>query len=146
MYIKKMGKLSYNITGLEEFIISFQEYCVPCEYQGKCKYGKNQPFQISLDCKEISAAAEKKKAEQMEKLGNKHPDWDWEMREKKSKVSKSQVYSLLWAEKVKKLKDEIFCLNSRKLDSMLTAQRGEIWWSDFRESLTEIDKECSKIY
>lgn len=141
-----MGKLSYNITGLEEFIISFQNYCVPCEYQSKCKYGKNQPFQVNLDCKEIATATDKKKNEMMEKLGNKHPDWDWETREKKAKVSKTQVYSILWADKVKKLKEEILCLDSRKMDSMITTQQGEMWWADFRDVMGEIDQECSKIY
>ncbi len=141
-----MGKLTYNITGLEEFIISFQEYCVPCEYQAKCKYGKKQPFQVNLDCKEIANAMNKKKNEQMEKLGKKNPDWDWEMREKKAKVTKSQIFSVLWAEKIKKLKNDIVCMDSRKLDSMLTSQRGELWWAEFRETMAEIDQECSKIY
>ncbi len=140
-----MGKLSYNIVGLQEFIISFEEYCVTCEFQAKCKYGKAAPFNINLDCKEITVALDHKKAEAMEKLGKKHPDWDWDKREQKAKVSKAQIFSKLWNDKVKSLKDEIFCLNSRKLDSMLTSQRGEEWWSDFREVMSEIDKECSKI-
>ncbi|MHA1519380.1 MAG: hypothetical protein ACTSVZ_00955 [Promethearchaeota archaeon] len=141
-----MGKLSFNITGLEEFIISFQEYCVPCEYQSRCKYGKKQPFQVNLDCKEIANALNKKKNELMEKLGKKNPDWDWEMREKKAKVKKAQIFSVLWNDKIKKFKDEILCLDSRKLDSMLTRHQGEMWWVDFREIMSEIDQECSKIY
>ncbi|UYP46507.1 hypothetical protein NEF87_002792 [Candidatus Lokiarchaeum ossiferum] len=140
-----MGKLSFNIVGLQEFIISFEDYCVTCEYQAKCKYGKAAPFQVSIDCKEITTALDFKKAEAMEKLGKKHPEWDWDKREQKAKVSKAQIFSKLWNDKVKNLKDDILCMDSRKLDSMLTSQRGEEWWSDFREVMTEIDQECSKI-
>jgi hypothetical protein len=140
-----MGKLSYNITGLQEFIVSFEEYCVTCEYQAKCKYGKATPFQIEIDCNEITAALDFKKAEEMEKMGKKHPEWDWDMREKKAKVSKAKIFSKIWNDKVKSQKEEIRCLDSRKLDSMLTSQQGEEWWSDFREIMTVIDKECSKI-
>ena len=140
-----MGKLRYNITGLQEFNITFEDYCVPCEYQRKCRYGKNEPYQVVIDCKELALARDKKKSEFMEKLRNKFPDMDWETREKKAKVTNTQVFSEMWAEKVKKHREEILCLNSRKMDSMLTSQTGEEWWSDFREVMQEIYGECSKI-
>ena len=140
-----MGMLRYNIIGLQDFSITFEEYCVPCEYQSKCKFGKNQPFQITIDCKEITAAHDARKSEKMEKLGNKNPDWDWDMREKKAKISKTQVFSKLWNDKVKVIKEEMLCMDSRRMDTMLTSQQGEEWWSEFRETMSEIDKECSKI-
>ncbi len=140
-----MGLLRYNITGLQEFTITFEDYCVPCEYQKKCKYGKTEPFQVILDCKELTAARDKKKAAKMEQLANKHPDWDWETREKKASISNTQVISELWAQKVKALREEILCLDSRKMDSMLTSQQGEMWWADFREVMDQIRKECAKI-
>ena len=140
-----MGRLSYNIIGLEEFAISFQDYCVSCEWQRRCRYGKAEPFQIHISCKELTAALDFKKAKAMEKIGNQHPDWDWDQREAKAKVSKVQIFSKLWTDKVKKHKEESFCLDSRRLDSMLTSQRGEEWWSDFREIMTIIENECSKI-
>jgi hypothetical protein len=140
-----MGKLTYNITGLQEFIVSFEEYCVTCPDQKRCKSGKAEPFQITIDCKEITAALDHKKSEAMDKLGKKHPDWDWDMKEKKAKVSKPQIYSKLWNDKVKALKEEILCLDSRRTDSMITSQRGEEWWSDFRETMSSIDDQCSKI-
>ena len=140
-----MGRLSYNIIGLEEFVISFQDYCVSCEWQRRCRYGKAEPFQIHIGCKELTAALDFKKAKAMEKIGNKHPDWDWDQREAKSKVSKVQIFSKLWNDKVKNHKEESYCLDSRRLDSMLTSQRGEEWWSEFREIMTTIEKECSKI-
>ena len=140
-----MGRLSYNIIGLEEFVISFQDYCVSCEWQRRCRYGKAEPFQIHIGCKELTAALDFKKAKAMEKIGNKHPDWDWDQREAKSKVSKVQIFSKLWNDKVKNHKEESYCLDSRRLDSMLTSQRGEEWWSDFREIMSIIEKECSKI-
>ena len=140
-----MGRLSYNIIGLEEFAISFQDYCVSCEWQRRCRYGKAEPFQIHISCKELTAALDFKKAIAMDKVGQKHPDWDWDQREKNAKVSTVQVFSKIWADKVKKHKEESFCLDSRRLDSMLTSQRGEEWWSDFREIMSIIEKECSKI-
>ncbi len=140
-----MGRLSFNIVGLQEFIITFEDYCITCEFQRKCRYGSNAPFQVQLDCKEISEANDFKKNELMEKLGKKHPEWDWDKREEKAKVSKSQIFSKIWSDKVKSKKEDITCLNSRKVDSMLTSQRGEEWWSEFREVIAEIDKECSKI-
>ncbi len=140
-----MGRLSYNIIGLEEFVISFQDYCVSCEWQRRCRYGKAEPFQVHISCKELIAALDFKKAIAMEKVGNKNPDWDWDQREAKAKVSKVQIFSKLWNDKVKKHKEESYCLDSRRLDSMLTSQRGEEWWSDFREIMSIIEKECSKI-
>ena len=140
-----MGLLSFNITGLQEFVINFQEFCVTCEFQKKCQFGKDKPYQVVIDCKEINAALDFKKAEKMEKLAKKNPDWDWDKREKKAKVSKTQIFSKLWADKVKSQKDEIMCLDSRKLDSMLTSQRGEEWWVEFRDVMGEIEEQCSKI-
>ena len=140
-----MGRLTYNIIGLEEFAISFQDYCVSCEWQRRCRYGKTEPFQIHVSCKELTAALDFKKAKAMDKVGQKHPDWDWDQREAKAKVSKVQIFSKLWTDKVKKHKEESFCLDSRRLDSMLTSQRGEEWWSDFREIMSIIEKECSRI-
>ena len=140
-----MGKLQYNIIGLQEFSISFEEYCVTCEFQSKCKYGKTNPFQFSLDCKEITAALDSKKAEAMDKLGKKHPEWDWDKREKNVKISNTQVFSKLWDDKIKAFKEEILCMDSRRMDSMLTSQRGEEWWGEFRDTLSQINIECSKI-
>ena len=140
-----MGMLRFNIVGMQEFSITFEEYCVPCEYQSKCKYGKNQPFQIEMDCKELTTARDFRKTEKMEKLGKQNPEWDWDQRDKAARISKSQVYSKLWGDKVKALKEEILCMDSRRMDSMLTSQQGEEWWSEFRETMSEIDKECSKI-
>lgn len=140
-----MGKLRYNITGLEEFNITFEDYCVPCEYQRNCKYGKSEPFQVVIDCKELAAAKDKRKAEKMEQLRKKHPDWDWETREKNAKISNTQIFSEMWAQKVKQFREEILCLDSRRMDSMLTSQQGEMWWADFRDVMGEIHNECSKI-
>jgi hypothetical protein len=140
-----MGKLTYTISGLQEFIVNFEEYCVPCQYQKNCKYGKDKALQISIDCKDITNALEFKKNKEMEKLAKKNPDMDWDTREKKAKVTRASVYSEIWNDKVKKIKEEILCMDSRKMDSMLTSQRGEEWWSEFREVLKKIDEECAKI-
>ena len=85
------------------------------------------------------------KEEKMIKLQKQHPDWDWDKREKKASVSKAQIFSQLWNEKIKARKEEILCLDSRRTDSMVTSQRGEEWWSAFRDIMTIIEKECAKI-
>jgi hypothetical protein len=140
-----MGKIAYNITGLQEFVLNFQDYCGPCPYHKNCKYSKDKPFQITINCSDITNAFEFKKSKEMEKLAKKNPEMDWETREKKAKVTKASVISEIWNDKVKKLKDEIYCLDSRKLDSMITSQRSEEWWAAFRETMKEIDDQCSKI-
>jgi hypothetical protein len=142
-----MGKIHYNITGLQEFVLTFEDYCVPCPYHRNCKFGKDKPFQLTVDCKDITNALEYRKGKEMEKLAKKNPDMDWDTREKKAKVTRQQIYSELWNDKVKAKKDElgIYCLDSKRLDSMITSQRSEEWWADFREVMKKIDEECSKI-
>ena len=142
-----MGKVTYNITGLQEFVINFQEYCVACPWTRHCKFNKDKPFQLLISCKDITNAFEFKKSKEMEKLAKKNPDMDWDTREKKAKVTKQQVFSEIWNDKVKKMKDElgIYCLDSKRLDSMVTSARGEEWWAEFREVMKKIDEECSKI-
>ena len=81
----------------------------------------------------------------MDKLAKKDSNMDWDTRSKKAKVTKPQVYSAIWDDKVKKQKSDLACLNSKRVDSMLVSQRGEEWWADFREILKKIDEECSKI-
>jgi len=140
-----MGKISFSITGLQEFLITFEEYCVPCTYSRMCKYNKNKPFTVTVECKDLTNAFEFLKNKEMEKLAKKDPSLDWDARSKKAKVTKPQVYSAIWDEKVKKQKTDLACMNPKKLDSMLVSQRGEDWWAEFRDILKKIDEECSKI-
>lgn len=142
-----MGKLTYNITGLQEFVVTFAEYCVPCPYQRHCKHNKDKPFQVTIDCKDFTTALEFRKSKEMEKLAKQHPDWDWDTREKKAKVTRPQIYSEIWNEKVKKPAKEgvIYCVDSKKIDSMLTSQRSEEWWAEFRDVMKKLDEECAKI-
>jgi len=42
-------------------------------------------------------------------------------------------------------KEEIRCLDSRKVDSMLVAQQGQDWWQNFNSTMKEINHECEKI-
>jgi len=83
----------------------------------------------------------------MEKIGRAHPDWDWDKREAaaEKKVRKPQIYSQLWEEKVKKHKDELYCIGGRTLDQMVRSMISEEYWSDFREVIKEIHQACSKI-
>ena len=100
---------------------------------------------VMIDCKDFTNAFEFLKNKAMEKLAKKDHTMDWDTRSKKAKVSKVQVYSEMWKEKVKNLKDELVCMNSKRIDSMLVSQRGEEWWSEFREVMKKIDEECTKF-
>lgn len=140
-----MSKLKMTVAGLQEFNVSFEDYCVPCQWQRNCKYNKNKPFNVVVECKDLTNASEFLKNKEMEKLAKKNPSWDWETRAKNAKVTKAQIYASIWDEKVKKIKDELVCMNSKRVDSMLVSQRSNDWWTDFREIMKKIDEECSKI-
>jgi hypothetical protein len=60
--------LNFSIVGLEDYIISFESYCSPCEIQKYCKYGKEVPFTISINCSDLNRAKEKIKFDQLQKL------------------------------------------------------------------------------
>ena len=47
--------------------------------------------------------------------------------------------------KIKALKEEIRCLDSRKIDPMLVSQQGQDWWADFNSTMKVINNECEKI-
>jgi hypothetical protein len=51
--------LNYNIVGLQDFTISFEKYCSPCEIQNYCKHGKDKPFTININCNDLNQAKEK---------------------------------------------------------------------------------------
>ena len=140
-----MPELIYSITGLSEFTISFENYCVPCKYQNRCRYGKKEPLQITIECSELLQAYEHQRLELM-KVAQKEAAIDdtYEMLEKRSKVNIGQIFSEIWKKKIKKHKEEITCLNSRKLDPMLTSQRGGEWWSEFRLVMQKVYEECKK--
>ena len=55
------------------------------------------------------------------------------------------IISEIWKTKIKSHKEEIRCLDSRKVDSMLVAQQGQDWWQDFNATLKVINEECEKI-
>lgn len=139
-----MGKLTYSLSGLSEFIVNFEEWCVPCPYQKNCKWNKSKPFTVLIDCKDLTNAFEFLKNKEMEKLGKKNPNMDWEERAKKAKVGRPSVYSEIWNDKVKKIKDDLVCMNSKKIDSMLTSKNMNEWWTEFREVMKKIDEECQK--
>jgi len=138
--------LNYSIIGLQDYKISFESYCSSCEIQQHCKYGKDQPFSININCGELNLAKEKIKYEQLQKL-QKSADVDITYEEliKEVKINISGIYSQIWKDKIKALKEEIRCLDSRKIDSMLVAQQGQDWWGDFNATIKIINQECEKI-
>ena len=138
--------LNYSVIGLEDYLISFESYCSPCDIQKFCKYGKVEPFTITINCGDLNRAKEKIKFEQLLKLQKKEDvSVTYEELIKKVKINVQNIFSQIWKEKVKAHKEEIRCLNSRKIDSMLVAQQGQDWWQHFNSTMNEINRECVKI-
>ena len=63
--------LNYSIIGLEDYTISFESYCSPCEIQNHCKYGKDNPYTVQINCNDLNQAKEKIKFAQLQKLQKK---------------------------------------------------------------------------
>ena len=138
-----MVKLIVSVVGLNQFTISFENYCIPCDYQSDCKYGKKGPFQIDIECKEFATAIENREDKAFRKAQKEAaPGESFEDILKKINITPATIFSEIWEEKIKALKDEITCLNSKKLDSMITSQQGSMWWADFREAMQEVYEQC----
>ena len=77
----------------------------------------------------------------------------WQKEEKEGKtvyVKTDENTEKTWDVKENKLtikaqKEEIRCLDTRKVDSMLVTQQGQDWWQDFNTTMKEINSECEKI-
>ncbi len=138
--------LNYSIIGLQDYRVSFESYCSSCDIQKHCKYGKDNPFSIDINCGELNLAKEKIKYEQLQKL-QKTADVNTTYEElvKEVKINITGIFSQIWKDKIKALKEEIRCLDSRKVDSMLVSQQGQDWWADFNATIKIINKECEKI-
>ncbi|MBY8983789.1 MAG: hypothetical protein KGD65_01845 [Candidatus Lokiarchaeota archaeon] len=138
--------LNYSIVGLEDYTISFEIYCSLCEIQKFCKWGKEEPFSIKISCGDLNRAKEKVKFEQLQKL-QKTEDVSVSYEEliKKVKINLQGIFSEIWKTKIKAHKEEIRCLDSRKIEPMLVAQQGQDWWQDFNTTLKVINDECEKI-
>jgi hypothetical protein len=138
--------LNYSIIGLEDYTISFEIYCSLCEIQKFCKWGNEDPFSIKISCGDLKRAKEKVKFEQLQKL-QKTEDVSVPYEEliKKVKINLQSIFSEIWKAKIKTHKEEIRCLDSRKVDPMLVAQQGQDWWHDFNSTLKVIIDECEKI-
>lgn len=138
--------LNFSIIGLEDYTISFENYCSTCDIQKFCKWGKDIPFSIKISCGDLNRAKEKVKFEQLQKL-QKTEDVSvpYEELVKKVKINLQGIISEIWKGKIKAQKEEIRCLDSRKRDAMLVAQQGQDWWQDFNITMKVVNKECEKI-
>ncbi|MHA2394584.1 MAG: hypothetical protein ACXAEX_21860 [Promethearchaeota archaeon] len=138
--------LNYSIVGLEDYTIGFDNYCSLCEIQKFCKWGKDEPFSVNIGCGDLNRAKEKVKFEQLQRL-QKTEDVSVSYEEliKKVRINLQGIFSEIWKEKIKAIKEEIRCLDSRKRDPMLVAQQGQDWWQDFNITMKVINKECEKI-
>lgn len=141
-----MAELIYSIIGLSEFNVSFENWCVPCKNQNRCRFGKKVPFTLKIDCKDLLNSFENERKKQLRVIQKKADiDDDYETLLSRVKINTSQIFSGIWKTKIKNKKEEILCLNSRKTDSMLTNQRGGEWWGEFRRIMSKIHGECKKI-
>lgn len=140
-----MATLKYSITGLSQYTISFEEICNECDLKG-CEYGKKIPFQIIIDCKDLTHAKEKRRYEQLQKL-QKEADIDetYEQIAKKVKINLQEIFSEIWKTKIKSHKEELKCLDSRRTDAILVSQFSQQLWASFAKVMREINKECEKI-
>ena len=68
----------------------------------------------------------------------------YEQIESRIRVNTRQIFSNIWKKKIKDHRDEILCINPRKLDSMLTSQRGGEWWAEFAKVMKKIYQDCKK--
>ncbi len=138
--------LNYSIVGLEDYTISFESYCSLCEIQKYCRFGKEEPFSIKISCSDLNRAKEKVKFDQLQRL-QKTEDVSvpYEELVKKVKINLQNIISQIWKSKIKVQKEEIRCLDSRKIDPMLVSQQGQDWWQDFNTTMKVINQECEKI-
>jgi len=138
--------LNYSITGLEDYTISFDSYCSPCDIQQYCQHGKQKPFTVTIKCSDLNKAKEKVKFDQLQKLQKKEDvSVSYEELIKKVKINLQNIFSQIWKEKIKTQKELLRCLDSRKIDPILVAQQGQDWWQDFNITMREINIECEKI-
>lgn len=140
-----MSELFFTIVGMSEYNISFENYCVPCKWQARCRYGKKNPLSLVISCNNLLEAYETKRYDLMKKAQKEADIEDtYEQIEARVKVNMNQIFSGIWKKLIKLHKEEILCLNSRKMDPMVTAQRGGEWWSEFARVMKEIYNECRK--
>jgi len=138
--------LNYSIVGLQDYTVSFEHYCSICEIQRNCKWGKEEAFMITINCGDLNRAKEKIKFEQLQKLQKTEDiSSSYEDLIKKVKINLMGIFSQIWKEKIKALKEEIRCLDSRKVDPMLVSQQGQDWWADFNATMKVLNSECEKI-
>jgi hypothetical protein len=138
--------LNYSIVGLEDYIISFESYCSICEIQKFCKWGTHNPFTISISCGDLNHAKEQVKFEQLQHL-QKTEDVSvpYEELVKKVRINMQNIFSQIWKDKIKAQKEEIRCLDTRKIDPLLVAQQGQDWWQDFNVTMKIVNEECERI-
>jgi hypothetical protein len=138
--------LNYSIIGLEDYTISFESYCSICEIQMYCRFGKDEPFSIKISCSDLNRAKEKVKFDQLQRLQKtEEVSVPYEELVKKVKINLQNIISQTWQGKIKVQKEEIRCLDSRKIDPMLVSQQGQDWWQDFSATMKVINEECEKI-
>ncbi|HME55494.1 MAG TPA: hypothetical protein VKM55_25035 [Candidatus Lokiarchaeia archaeon] len=138
-----MPKITYSLTGMSEFTVSFENYCTPCPWRKNCKFGKTTPFEILVSCKELRYIAEELQFQNVSKVQRDGGDIQ---KATAKKVPASSILSEVWKKKVKSRKDEIYCMNTTFLDLILVSNRSQEWWAEFSRVGKLIMEECAKIF
>jgi hypothetical protein len=138
-----MAKLTYSLTGLSEFTISFEQWCQPCPWRKNCKFGKVTPFEINVSCKELKYKAEELQFQHVSKVQKEGGDIQ---KATAKKVPAATILSEIWKEKVKSRKEEIYCVNTNFLDMILVSNRSQEWWAEFSRVGKLIMEECARIF
>jgi hypothetical protein len=138
-----MPKLTYSLSGLSEFTVSFEQWCQPCPWRKNCKFGREKPLEIIISCKDMKYKAEELQFQHVTKVQKEGGDIQ---KAAQKKVPASTILSEIWKEKVKTRKDEIYCINTNFLDLILVSNRSQEWWAEFSRVGKLVMEECAKIF
>ncbi len=92
-----------------------------------CKWDKENTFSIIVSCNDINRIKEKIKLDQLQTLQKTDVSVPYEELIKKVKVTQQSIFSEIWKEKIRPLKDEIKCLDPHKRDPILITQQAQNW-------------------
>jgi hypothetical protein len=137
------SKLTYAMTSLSTFTVTFENYCNPCPWRRYCKAAKEKPFEIEVSCKDLKYIQEELQFQAVSKVQREGGDIQ---KATEKKVPASKILSEVWAKKVKGNKDNIYCINTNNLDLILVSNRSKEWWMEFSKVGKEIMAECAKIF
>lgn len=138
-----MPKLTYALTGLSEYSVSFENYCTPCPWRAHCKFGREKPFEVEVSCRDLKYIEEELRFQEVTKVQKAGGDIE---KAAAKKIPAAKILSEVWQKKIKARKDEIYCINTNFLDLILVSNRSKEWWTEFAKTGKDIMAECAKFF